>query len=63
MQPLTIEELERWVDFGAKWRAISVTDELAIVDMCQCTGDLVERRKTASADVIAYLRTHDGDSE
>jgi hypothetical protein len=60
MPRLTIEELERWVDFGAKWRAVSVTDEVAIVDMCQCTGELVERRESDDPDLVAYVRTHEG---
>jgi hypothetical protein len=58
---LTIEELERWVEFGAKWRAIQTSDELAVVDLCQCTGELVEQRETIDPEVIAYVRTHSGE--
>ncbi len=60
MRPLTIEELERWVDFGAKWSPVTVTDELAVVDMCQCTGELVERREGDDPGLIAYVRAHEG---
>jgi hypothetical protein len=56
--PVTIEELEDWVLFGATWRAIEITDERAIVELCQCTGELVERRETADAGMIEYLRMH-----
>jgi hypothetical protein len=55
-RPLTIAELERWVAFGAKWRAVEITDERAVVELCQCTGELVERRETADAGMIDYLR-------
>jgi hypothetical protein len=58
LSPLTVEELERWAAFGARWRAVSLTDERAVVDLCQCTGELVERRETADTVVIDYLRTH-----
>lgn len=57
-RPVTIDELERWVAAGANWRAVELTGERAVVDLCQCTGELVERRVTADAGTIAYLRTH-----
>lgn len=63
MAQLTVEELERWVEFGAQWRAVGVSDELAVVDMCQCTGELVERRESDDPAVIAYVRENHGDSE
>jgi hypothetical protein len=57
-RPVTIDELERWVAAGANWRAVELTEARAVVDLCQCTGELVERRETADAATIAYLRTH-----
>ena len=55
--PLTIGSLERWVDFGAKLRVIELDGEHAVVELCQCTGELVERRETTDRAVIEYLRT------
>ncbi len=60
-RPVTIDELERWVAAGANWRAVELTGERAVVDLCQCTGELVERRETADAATIAYLRAHPPD--
>jgi hypothetical protein len=57
-RPLTIEELERWVAFGAGWRAVHIEDDRAVVELCQCTGELVECRPVLDRDVIAYLRAH-----
>lgn len=57
-QPLTIEELERWVAFGATWRLVEISDQGAVVDMCQCTGELVDRRGATDPIVLAYLRNH-----
>ena len=57
-RPVTIDELERWVAFGAKWRAVELTEERAVVELSQCTGELVELRETADAGTIDYLRAH-----
>jgi hypothetical protein len=57
-RPLTVAELERWVDFGARWRPLLVEDERVIVELCQCTGELVERRVAADPEVVAYVRAH-----
>jgi hypothetical protein len=55
---LTIEELERWVTFGATWRTLEISDSHAVVDLCQCTGELVDRRETSDPGVLRYLRDH-----
>jgi hypothetical protein len=56
--PLTVEELERWVAFGARWRLVEISDQRAIIDMCQCTGELVEQRGSTDPIVLEYLRNH-----
>jgi hypothetical protein len=55
--PLTIDRLERWALFGAHWRVVRLSADHAVVDLCACTGELVERADTADAAVIEYLRT------
>jgi hypothetical protein len=54
--PLTVEELERWTSFGAQWRAVYVSEQQAIVDLCSCTGEAMERRASADPATIAYVR-------
>jgi hypothetical protein len=44
-RPLTIEELERWVAFGASWRPVQIGYDHAVIELCQCTGELVEQRR------------------
>jgi hypothetical protein len=61
-RPLTIAELEQWVAFGARWRPQRIGDEQAIVDLCQCTGEFVERREAVDPEVIAYVRAHAADA-
>jgi hypothetical protein len=58
--PLTVEELDRWVRFGAQWRLVEVTEERAVVDLCTCTGEPVERRMSSDFAVIAHVRAESG---
>jgi hypothetical protein len=56
--PLTVEELEHWVAFGARWRLVEITHGRAVVHLCQCTGELVEQRSSTDPVVLEYLRNH-----
>jgi hypothetical protein len=53
-----MEEFERWVSFGATWRLAEISDRRAAVDLCQCTGEFVERRESTDPIVLEYLRSH-----
>ncbi len=55
---LTVDELERWVWFGATWRLVEISERRVIVDLCQCTGELVERRGSSDPAVLDYVRRH-----
>jgi hypothetical protein len=58
-EPLTVEHLERWVLSGAHWRVVDISNEQVVVDLCACTGELVERRQSDDSAVIGYLhRAH-----
>lgn len=57
-RPLTIAELEQWEAFGARWHPHRIAEGRAIVDLCQCTGELVERRTVVDPEVVAYVRAH-----
>jgi hypothetical protein len=56
MSALTIDALERWVLFGAQWRIVELSSERAVVDLCTCTGQPVERLESDDAAVIGYVR-------
>jgi hypothetical protein len=62
-RPLSVDELERWALFGAQWRVVDCSDERAVVDLCTCTGELVERRETSDPALIAHLRSARPDPE
>jgi hypothetical protein len=56
IEPLTVDRLERWALFGAHWRVVEVSPDRAVIDMCACTGELVERLETGDTALIEYLR-------
>jgi hypothetical protein len=51
--------LQRWEDHGAVWRAVHVSDEHAIVDLCECTGQPVDRLESSDPELIRFLRERD----
>jgi hypothetical protein len=61
MSTLTIDALERWVPFGAQWRIVDLSGERAVVDLCTCTGELVERLQSDDPALIRYLRSAPSD--
>ena len=61
MTNLTIDALERWVLFGAQWRIVDLSGERAVVDLCTCTGELVERLESDDPALIRYLRSAPSD--
>ena len=56
-RPVTIDDLESWVLSGAHWRVVDISNGHAVVDMCTCTGEPMERVESADPAVIGYLRT------
>jgi hypothetical protein len=63
MTTLTIDALERWVLFGAQWRIVDLSSERAVVDLCTCTGVLVERLESEDPALISYVRTAQRDAD
>jgi hypothetical protein len=55
---VTVEDLERWTDHGAVWRALEITDELAVVELCTCYGEPVDVVEGAGPELVAYVREH-----
>jgi hypothetical protein len=53
---INVDDLERWTEAGATLRLYEMSEDLVVIDMCQCTGELVERRSSADPAVLAYVR-------
>ncbi len=57
MRPsLTLSDLKRWEDNGASWRALEVSDALAVVELCTCYGEPVDVVQGDSPELIEYVR-------
>jgi hypothetical protein len=51
-----VEILQRWEDAGAVWRVESLTDERAVVMLCACTGEPVDRLESSDHGLLQFLR-------
>jgi hypothetical protein len=60
-QESTISVLERWEANGAIWEPVRVSDEIAVLDLCTCYGEPVDRIETCDAEAIAYVRDRLGE--
>lgn len=56
-----IEVLERWAQFGARWRVLELSDRHAAVELCACTGEPVDRLESDDPALIGYLRSVDSE--
>ena len=51
-----VSTLERWTDSGASYRVVHLSEEAAIVDLCTCHGEPMERLESSDRRLIEYLR-------
>jgi hypothetical protein len=56
--PVTIEDLERWEAHGATWRALELSDQRAVLELCTCYGEAVDRVQSDEPALIAFVRSH-----
>jgi hypothetical protein len=54
---LTVERLEQWALSGAHWWVVALADNHAIVQLCACTGEPVERLESDDRKLIQYLQS------
>ena len=52
-----VEVLERWCDSGAAYRILHLSDEAAIVLLCTCTGEPVDRLESRDPRLVSHLRS------
>jgi hypothetical protein len=55
---ITVPELEHWELHGATWRAVEVSDELAVIELCTCYGEPVDMVQSSEPELIEYVRSH-----
>jgi hypothetical protein len=60
---VTIDDLTRWKEHGAIWRAVEVTEDSAVVELCTCYGEPVDMVRSDQPEVVAYVREHRDDDD
>lgn len=55
---LSAADLERWHEGGATWRALRVSDEEAVIELCTCTGEPVDVLAGRDPELVAFVRAH-----
>ena len=58
---VTVEDLVRWEEHGATWRAVEVTDDSAVVELCTCYGEPVDMVRGDAPELVAFVRAHRAD--
>ena len=58
MRVTTVAELEDWEQSGAVWQPVEITPERAVVDLCTCFGEPMDRVQSEDPLVIEFVRTH-----
>ena len=54
-QELTVATLQRWESSGGTWRSLHVGAETAEVELCTCTGEVMERLRGGGWALLGYL--------
>ena len=52
----TIHELNDWELNGAVWRPAEIYSDHVVVDLCSCTGELMERVESVDPQFISFVR-------
>jgi hypothetical protein len=52
-----VDKLGQWQQSGGTVRIVQLTDTSAVVDLCSCTGEPMERWSTVDRESILQIRT------
>ena len=58
MRVVTVDELRRWQEHGATWRAVELSDERAVIELCTCFGEAVDMVQGEDRELIDFVREH-----
>jgi hypothetical protein len=50
-----VDVLTRWEDHGAVWRVVDLTDERAVIDLCTCYGEPVDRIESTDPQLLRFV--------
>jgi hypothetical protein len=51
----SLSVLERWCDNGGEYRIVHLSDGLAVVQLCTCSGEPVDRLVASDPQLLRYL--------
>jgi hypothetical protein len=51
-----VDDLERWQETGGKLRVVELSSERAVIDLCACTGETMERWSTDDPALIVQVQ-------
>jgi hypothetical protein len=60
MPDTPVDILTRWEDSGAVWRVESLTDDRAVIQLCACTGEPVDRLESGDDELLRFLSDRGG---
>jgi hypothetical protein len=52
----TVTELEEWERNGAVWHPVEIHAGKAVVDLCSCSGELMERVESEDPEFVDFVR-------
>jgi len=52
----TIKELQDWELGGAVWRPLEVSEDHAVIELCSCSGEPMDRVESDAPELIEYVR-------
>jgi hypothetical protein len=55
-RPATVRELHDWELNGAVWRPVEIHSDRAVVDLCSCTGELMERVESDDPEFVQLVQ-------
>lgn len=58
MRTGTVAELEDWERGGAVWQPVEISVERAVVDLCSCSGEPMDRVESDDPEFIEFVRAH-----
>ena len=51
-----VSVLKRWREYGGQYRVLELSSAGAVVELCTCHGEAVDRLESDDATLIEYLR-------
>ena len=56
-----VSVLKRWRDYGGRYRVLELSSAGAVIELCTCHGEAVDRLESCDAALVEYLREYDDD--